>query len=363
MLQQHGLMIDLGTGEPLAGTTVGKGNDLVSISNSGEINAHSVTEALQAIQKLQSLSSQGTVGNAPATSMQRAQARDARMEALSSAMNDSKEWASLGSALGQRIEEFSERNGFLRRLCEHMPLSQGQLPRIPMEQNIGQAIVASAPSDLDFQVLRSKIFNPVEFEMKAHIRVSQLDMEQVAGDLLDDAYQQGQQALTVTEDRLWKDAADKSVGVINPLTQIVGGLTPGYLSRLRTHLTKWNIPARTALISNDYWDDIHGSSDWATALDPITRHDLVLNGQIATLQGMTLITDGFRNPTQVVLKPGELYVVGDSKFHGTYTSRGGIRSKAVDGANSGETSQGWLLWQMFSFTLGNLKSVSKGTRG
>lgn len=363
MLQQHGVMIDLGTGEPLAGTTVGQGNQMVSISNSGDINADSVAGALRAIQQLQALSSNGTIGNAPATALQRSQQREARMEALSSAINDPTEWAALGSALGQRIEEFSERNGIMRRLCEHLPVAQGQQPRIPMENNIGQAVVASSPSDLDYQMLRGKIFNPIEFEMKAHIRVSQMDMEQVSGDLLDDAYQQGQQALTVTEDRIWKSGADKTVGVINPLTQIVGALTPGYLSRLRTHLTKWNIPARNALISNDYWDDIHGSSDWATALDPITRHDLVLNGQIATLQGMTLITDGFRNPTQVVLSPGEIYVVGDSKYHGTYTTRGGIRSKAVDGHNNGDTSQGWLLWQMFSFTLGNLKSVSKGTRG
>lgn len=361
MLNQ-GVMIDVKSGEPLAGTTVGQGNQMVSVSNTGEINAYSVAEALKAIQNLQALSSAGQFRQVE-SGQTRAQQAQERMQALASAMNNPAEWAALGSALGQRIEDFAERQGFMRRLCEHMPLQQGQMPRIPMENNIGEAVIATSSTDLDYQELRGKIANPPEFEMKAHIRVSNLDIEQISGDLLDDAYQQGQQALTVAEDRLWKNAADKTVGVVNPATQIIGKLTPGYLSRLRTHLTSWNIPATTALISNDYWDDINGSADWATTLDPITKHDLVLNGQIATLQGMTLITDGFRNPNQVVLNRGEIYVVGDSKYHGTYTTRGGVRSKAVDGTNNGDTSQGWLLWQEFSFILGNLKSVAKGVRG
>lgn len=335
------------------------GSNMSAIASNGEINAYDKRDALQQIGNfLQSISSGETVKVKPADQLE--QQRQVMAAAHADQTGDS--WAALGAALAERIEEQASRDGFLRRLSQGSTLNTGEVPRVPMSRHEAEAIVATAPAELGYQLVRSRIFNPPEFEIKHNVRVSQLDLDQVSGQMLDDAFQDGLEAIMVKEDRLWKQAADKTVGAINPLTYIAGELTPKYLAELRNTVTDWNLPAKHAILSNDYWNDISGSQEWATMLDPVTRYDLVANGQVATLQGMNLITDGFRSPNQKVLGKGEIYVVSSAEHHAAYSTRGGVRSNPTDGANSGDTSKGWLLHEMFSFVLANPRSVAKGIR-
>lgn len=351
-------------GSPLAGITLGKGKMQTSISNSGEINAYDNKDALQNIQNLMNLAATGQVVEAStvATAQEKANERENRRSVMVEALESDSAWASLGAALAEEINEQAERDSFLRRICQGNTLRQGEIPRVPMEQNIADAIVATSETSMGYQRLTAKVFNPTEFEIKSNVRVAQLDLDQVSGDLLDKAYNDGLNGIMVKEDRMWKDAADKSVGMVNPITYINGTLTPMYLSQLRTAVTDWSLPCSTVIISNDYWNDINGSADWATMLDPITQHDLVLHGQIATLQGMTIITDGYRAPNLQVLGQGEIYAVADAQYHASYSTRGGIRSTPTSGANDGDTSKGWLMHETFSFVLGNLRSIAKGQR-
>lgn len=351
-------------GEPLAGLNLSGNNMNTSISNTGEINAYDKNDALKQIQNLMSLASQGNIVSA-STVMTAAEKRDQveqRRGVMVDALQSESAWSSLGAALAEEISEQADRESFLRRICQGQTLSQGELPRVPMEQNIAEAIVATGETSMGYQRLTAKVMNPTEFEIKANVRVAQLDLDQVSGDLLDKAYNDGLNGIMVKEDRMWKAAADKSVGMVNPITYINGALTPRYLSELRTTVTDWSLPCSTVIISNDFWNDINGSAEWATMLDPVTRHDLVLNGQIATLQGMTILTDGYRAPNLQVLGQGEIYAVADAKFHGSYSTRGGIRSTPTSGANDGDTSKGWLMHETFSFVLANLRSVAKGQR-
>jgi hypothetical protein len=359
LLKQAGQMVTR-NGQPLAGSTFGN----VSISNSGEINAHDKAEALVMAQRLQSQSASGGIVKAQQT-MTTAEKRaiaEERQAYVAEASSNDVAWASCGADLAEEIQEYTDRQSFLRRICQGQTLGQGEFPVVPMEQNIAEAVVASGATELGYQRITSKIFNPVEFEIKGNVRVDQLDLDRLSPDLLDKAFNDGLNAIMVKEDRLWKAAVDKSVGMVNPLNGIQGALTPRILSELRTAVTDWSLPASTAILSNSFWNDINGDESWATMLDPITRHDLVLNGQIATLQGMTLITDGYRPSNLKVLGRDEIYVVADPEYHGAYTTRGGVRSTPTNGANSGETTKGWLMSETFSFVLANMRSVAKGKR-
>src|SRR5690606_3394475 len=202
----------------------------------------------------------------------------------------------------------------------------GEVQRVPMPSHDAMAVIATSATGVGYQQIRQRVFHPEEFEIIANVRVSTLDLEQVNGDLLEHAYNDGLNAIMVAEDRLWKKSADMTVGVTNKLEYIAGELTTKNLGRLRQAVAGWNLPATTCLISNDYWADIIGSNDFATFLDPITKYDLALNGQLGTLVGMTLLTDAFRQPNQKVLNPGEIYVVADPQNHAAYSTRGGIRS-------------------------------------
>lgn len=360
----QGARMVLASGDPIEELRFGKSNRRALDTKTGEFNAHDKNELVQGITQLMQAYASGDIREQQPAEMTDLEAIEARREVLASALNDhtGEQWAALGSGLARQIDEETSRQGFLRRISQGQTLKQGEVPRVPMPSHDSIAIVATSAAATGYQTIRQRVFTPDEFEIQANVRVENLDIEQVNGDLLEHAYNDGLQAVMVAEDRLWKKSADMTVGVVNDLEYIAGELTTKNLGNLRQAVSRWNLPVSTAIISNDYWADIIGSNDFATFLDPITKYDLALNGQIGTLVGMNLLTDAFRQPNQKVLEAGEIYVVASPENHAAYSTRGGIRSTPTTGANQGNSTRGWFMTQPFSFVLANSRSVAKGKR-
>lgn len=363
-----GAQLVLKNGDPLEELRLGKSNYRALDSTSGEFNAQDTKELLKQIGQLMTAISSGQVvpasQSAQATSEEHTRQLQARREVIAEAYFDQtgQKWASLGASIALQLQEQRTREGFMRRLAIGQTLKQGEIARIAMTAWDAVAIVATSAVNIGYQIVRHKVFMPTEFEINSNLRVEQIEIEQVSGDILDDLYTQGVDATMVKEDRMWKQAADMSVGVVNPLQYISGQLTPGILATIRQGVTDWNLPAKMAIISNDFWADIIGSADFGTFLDPVNKYDLVLNGYLGTLAGLDLLTDAFRQPNQKVLNRGELYVVGSPENHGAYTDRGGIRATPTSGADQGNTTRGWLMSELLSFLIANPRSVSKGQR-
>lgn len=362
-----GAQLVLKNGDPISELKFGRSNQR-ALSSNGEFNASDKADLVKAITSLMTSVSSGDVvpeyKSAVASSGEYAQMIQERREVLAAAYADStgEKWAALGASIALQLQEQRNREGFLRRIAVGQTLKQGEIPRIAMPSWDAVAIVATSSSNVGYQIVRSKVFTPGEFEILANLRVENLDIEQVSGDLLDEAYNQGLDAIMVGEDRLWKKAADLSVGVVNPLNYISGTLTTQMLATIRQSVTDWNLPATNAIISNDFWSDVIGSNDFATFLDPVSKYDLVLNGYLGTLVGMNLVTDAFRQPNQKVLGRGEIYVIASPENHAAYTDRGGVRSTPTSGADQGNTTKGWLISELLSFILANPRSVAKGKR-
>ncbi len=350
----------LKNGDPLTELRFSGSSHRALDERSGEFNANDKRELLRSISKMFEAQSSGEIRRQ--TSAARMAEIEMRREVVVAAHADPEKWAALGADLAVQIQEQRNREGFLRRVAIGQDLKQGQLPRVNVPMWDAMAVVATGPANVQFQLIRNKQFLPAEFEIVANLRCDRLEMEQVGGDILDNLYNQGLDSVMVKEDKLWKASADLTVGVVNPLNFIGGLLTPQILATIRQGVTDWNLPATTAIISNDFWADIVGSTDFATMLDPVTKYDLVMNGELGTLVGMALLTDGFRQPNQKVLNRGEIYVLSTPEHHGCYSDRGGVRSEPTTGADSGNTSRGWLLSEILSWTLANPRSVSKGRR-
>lgn len=366
--QFSGAQLVLKSGDPLEDLRLGKSHMPALSASTGEFNAGSTAELVQAISNLMTSVASGQVvpvaKSALATSQEYQMQVQERREVLAAAYNDNtgEKWAALGSSMALQLQEQRTREGFMRRICVGQTLKQGEIARVSMTAWDAVAVVATSAINIGFQVVRSKVFQPDEFEVNTNLRVEQLQIEQVSGDILEDIYTQGLDAVMVQEDRLWKKAADATIGVVNPLQYISGQLSPGMLARIRNGVTDWNLPATTAILSNDFWSDIIGSSDFGQFLDPVNKYDLVLNGYLGTLAGLNLLTDAFRQPNQKVLNRGEIYVIGTPENHAAYTDRGGIRATPTSGADQGNTTRGWLLSEMLSFILANPRSVSAGKR-
>jgi hypothetical protein len=359
-----GAKMVLASGDPIEDLRFGSSKERALDGKSGEFNANDKKELIHAITGLMQAVSSGQVVDSQAVQMTAPEIKEARRELLASALNDDSgtQWTALGAGLARQINEQADREGFLRRVSQGQTLRQGEVPRIPMPQHDTIAVVATSAANVGYQTVRQRVFTPDEFEIQANVRVENLDIEQINGDLLEYAYNDGLQAIMVQEDRLWKMAADRTVGVVNDLEYIAGELTTKNLGNLRLAVSRWNLPVNTAIISNDYWSDIIGSNDFATFLDPITKYDLAMNGQVGTLVGLTLITDAFRQPNQKVLAPGEIYIISHPENHAAYSTRGGIRSTPTSGANQGNSTRGWFLSEPFSFLIANQRSVCKGKR-
>jgi hypothetical protein len=362
-----GAELILPNGSPFTELRVGTStSSKVMDETTGEFNASSIKDLCGQITRVMNAIENGHI--APASqhmkSMSSAAVVQKRREALQAAYHDTsgEAWKSLGGALALQLQEQRAREGFMRRVCAGQTLKSGDLARIEMPCWDAVAIVASSSAQVGYQVIRNKTFNLVEFEVLANLRAEQLEIDQASGDLLETLYTQGLDATMVTEDRLWKQAADLSVNVVNPITYVSGSLTPGLLMKAQTQVTNWNLPATTAIISNDFWTDVSSSADFAAFFDPVTKYDLVMNGTLATLSGMTLITDAFRQPNQKVLEQGEIYIISSPENHAGFTDRGGIRATPTSGADQGNTTRGWLLVEALSFVLANPRSVAKAKR-
>lgn len=361
-----GAQMVLKNGDPLENLRLGNSNLAALSSATGEFNAYDRKDLMRSISGLMQAVASGQVTtperSALASSAEYARQVQERREIMAQAFADPHKWEALGASLAARIEEARSRQGFLRNIALGQTLRQGEIARVAMPAWDAVAVVATSSSSVGYQVVRNKVFNVTEFELIANLRCEALDLEQVSGDLLDDLYEQGLDSIMVKEDRLWKAAADKSVGIVNPLEYIVGQLNPGNLARVRQAVTDWNLPAQTAIIANDLWSDIISNADFHEFLDPVTKYELALNGQLGTLVGLNLLTDAFRQPNQKVLNRGELYVVASPENHAAYTDRGGVKSTPTSGADHGNTTKGWLLSEAFSFVLANPRSVAKAQR-
>lgn len=358
---QGQVFIDARTGDHVIDSLrLGQGRSL-AFDQHGEINASSQADLLQNINQIMLASSQGQVRrNAQITAAERRE----RLQVFTAAHDDptGEAWVSLGASIAEAIRQQGDREGFLRRLANGQPLEQGQMPRVPMPSHDAVAVVATSAAAVEYQVIRNRVFTPPEFSITANLRCENIELQQVSGDLLEVMYNQGLEAIMVREDLLWKQSADATINMDNPLQLISGGLTPDILSTLRNGVTQWNLPATTVLLANDYWNDIIGNPAFHTFLEPVTKYDLVLNGSIGTILGMEIITDAFRQPNQKVLNKGDIYVVGSPENHGSYTDRGGIVTTPTNGAVNGTSTKGFFLEEFFSFVLANPRSVSVGRR-
>lgn len=332
-----------------------------AIGQNGEINASSMRDLMSNLNNMMAASSRGQVTKKSTISHED---RKERLAVFTAAYNDKSggQWATLGASIAEAIKQQGDREGFLRRLVMGQPLEQGQMPRIPMPSHDAVAVVATSSAAVEYQVVRSRVFTPPEFAITANLRVENIELQQVSGDILENIYNQGVEAVMVKEDRLWKQAADATINMENPIQHIVGQLTPDIISTIRTNVTQWNLPATTVLISNDYWNDIIGNANFHSLFDPVTRYDLVLNGAIGTIFGMEIVTDAFRQPNQKVLEKGEIYVIASPENHGSYTDRGGIVPTPVDGATTGTSTKGWFMEEFFSLVIANPRSVAVGRR-
>lgn len=285
-----------------------------------------------------------------------------RRELVEAAFNNAQAHAELGATLADELYIAGKREGFMRRVFARQDVVKGTFPHFQMRMKNVIAISSSSPTQTQSQIVRDNVYTPPEFYITARPFIEQRLIEQSNTDILEQKYIEALENIMVTEDRIWYRLATQSINVANPFTNVSGQLNPTTLSAIRSLVNRWNIPASNCLLASDIWNDIIGEPNFSGVIDPVSKNELLLTGQLGTIFGMTIYTDGFRHPQHRVFNQGDITVVGDSINHGVYTDRGGINSQPIDGTHERLPGRGWFFSQLLSMTIANARSVARANR-
>lgn len=337
------------------------------VGQNGEINASTIPEALQVIASMMK-AQQGPNGVKLVTEAQYDEATAAatslkeNREAVMAAFQSDEAHAELGAILTDTIYRAANKQGFARKLLKRQELQQGMLPQAIMSKQNVTAVVATAPVQCHTQLLRNNRYFPQEFYVLARPFIEQREIDQTNVDILATKYLEALEGIMVQEDRTWRQMAFQTVGVVNQPTDIVGDLTPGGLSQVRTQLTSNRIGATNLVMAADLWDDFIGGQQFMSGVDPVTRHEIILTGELGKLLGMTITTDAFRHENHWVLQQGEFWVVSDPDYHGQFTDRGGVSSEPIGMGVEKTPGRGWAMSESISMVIANAASIAYGRR-
>ena len=300
-----------------------------AIGRNGEFNANSKADLFAVIAKLMEVARTTDIVTEDEAA-RRAETAKLQQDMVLASFRDTAVHRELGEIMADDLYITGNRDGFARRFMTKQELQQGQIPRVKMRMKNVTALVAANPSRIETQITQDNQFYAPEFDLVSRPFVTKREIDQSLSDVVDEKYVEGLEGIMVAEDRLWRNMANQTVGMDNPLTNVVSSLNPQALMSVRNLVTQWNIPARYLLMANDLWQDIVADPAWQNAIDPVSKHEILLTGQLGTVYGMDIISDAFRHQQHRVLNRGEFFVVGDAINHGALSDRGGVESTPTD---------------------------------
>lgn len=348
------------TGEPLTSDYKLPGQTYPMMDRNGEINASSRKDVLQQINAILKAHSDGDIIR---NTQSNPEIITSRKQALIEAVNDSsnQKMQILGQALASEIIDTTTREGFARRILQYNEIGQGENNQVRLRQHDVTAYMAVSTTEVQPVIVRGRMVNPPEFNNEAFILVDLKELATTPGDLLEEKYEEGLEAVMVSEDRLWKRLADQSCVLRNNI-QYFTTFTPQVFSRIRSQVARWGIPTPTCLISQDIWDDIIGNADFAGVFSEVTKYELIQEGYLGQMYNVQFITDAHRQDKLRVLNAGEVFVVGAPINHGVITVRGAMLMEPINKYSEGRSMKGWFMNQILSMVLGNPASTGKGQR-
>ncbi len=344
------------------GITKLPGQDNAFTNNRGNINASNVADLINQIGIALQASENNQLSNKETNEI-KVKAAIERKQVLMEAMNDASNQSMkvLGEAIAAEIHETTNREGFVRKVMQYREIGQGENNEVKLKQKEVMGFVASSASQVTPIEIRQRLIRPPEVHINTFILIDTGELAKSNDDILEEKYEEGLEGIMVGEDRLWKEMAVEAAEVRNTL-QTFSTFTPSVFARMTEQVSRWGIPVVSCMLSSTLWQDVVANGDFAGVLDPVTKWELLQDGTLGSLYGVTITTDSFRQANLRVLDPGEIFMIGAPINHGVFTLRGNMLSEPVNRFPQGEAKKGWFMDEIVSMVLGNALSVCRGYR-
>jgi len=363
--QRNTHVVVANTGEPAVDTLKGRGDDFAfnryaTASGDRELNAMSKKDAMAQIGGLLRSAQEGGGLRTAEVDQKASQERWASFKA---AYNDkqSNKFEVLGEVMSDEIWETLGREGFSNKLLAIQNIGKGATGRVRVRRK--DVVAWQVTSDVKVQEnrIRQPWVYPPEFYINCFILIEDKEIEQSSADILDEKFQDGLEAVLVREDKITKALLDRSIVAFNDAVYY-SNFTPTVFTTIRTQVNRWGTPAQNMILAWDVWDDIISDPDFVAWWDPVTKHELVLEGHLGRLLSVELHTDGLRYPTLQVLNPGEVYITGSPIAVGSKVIRKELDSRAIDTYNQGRPARGWFMHTIQSQIIINGRATSGAKR-
>lgn len=344
----------------------GRGSEPVFNSN-GELNASSNADAFRQIASLMESIASGEVMNSRQEKRVE-ETQEQKMESvkeLAAAYVDEDRtlWAETGSIIASTLKESADRNGFFRRILHRGEAPDNGLVRHRVKRKTVSALVASGPVSVQPEMLRGQYIWAPEFEVRASIGVTTIELNQGSADLLDDKYFEAEEQIMRQEDLTFLKLVREMAGDPNDISYITGGYTPVSFVSILQKIKNFGLDVPITLVASDIMSDFLSAPTFIAAFDPVTTHENIMTGTIARLYGTDIVTDQTRDPRLKVLNPGEVLAFAPPEYVGGYTDRGPVNSVPVDHLIiNGNSAKGWNFHEILSMTAHTGRGVSQGRR-
>lgn len=328
------------------------------LSESGEINAVNKKDLQEAVIALQKAVQGGEYRQVLTASNE-----ERKEQLVTAAINDKDgpAWKALGEVIGDEVAETMGREGFAHKTLITKPLKKGEIGRIRIRKKDVLAFFATRNPEVIASQVRQHYVYPPEYYLQGRILVEEAEIEQSSGDLLQDKYIDGMEAIARQRDLVWKRLVDASATTYND-SFLFNTLTPTVFASMSNQVMRWGIPVHMCLLSFDLWPDILADTEFSEWFDPVSKHAIVMDGYLGRIMGTEIHTDGFRYETLKVLEPGEVYFLGAPSNLGAITMRKQLSVAPINLHLLGRPDRGWYLLQIEGMSIVNPRAVVKGRK-
>jgi hypothetical protein len=266
----------------------------------------------------------------------------------------------IGQQMADTIYETMGREGFGRKVLTLTPRENGQIARFRIRRKDVQAVAASNDPMVPEVIVRQDWAYPDDFYLLAEILIEDKELRQNTGDIMEEKYQDGLEATMTREDRILRGLMIEASSLVNDILYF-GTLTPTVFSNMRTQIRSYGNVAVNCVLAFDLWDDIIADTEFSTWFDPVTKYNLILEGNLGSLMGVNLITDGYRHQNLRVLSPGEIFFTAAPEAVGGIQELQPVRAVEINQYAQGKPYTGWLFEGIEAMAVVNAAGVVYGS--
>jgi hypothetical protein len=357
------------TGEPveslkvLAATNNGKmveSQDSLVGAN-GDINAYSRKDAMRVISGLVARASAGEIARQASVTRQAALSKLAAKIRQAYLNRDAANFGMLGEEIKNEIRLTIARTGFIKRFLQERELEPGEETKIYLRKQDTLAFSLETDSMVPKSHIKAREVYLREYYISANIQIEEKEITRLRIDLLQEKLEDGTEMLQVQEDRQLKLLADAAANSLNvPL--YFAALQPAVFQSLKNQVESRGVPVASCWLANNLWNDIISDGDFVNWFDPVTKHELILTGELGSMLGVALHTDAFIDSQLRVLSRGDIYFFGKPGVLGQLLVRKQLSSQELNHGLIGIPARGWYLMEIVAPAIVNANAVAHGAR-